>query len=75
MPGSYSSSPLFADGYVYFLNEQGQTTIVKAAKRFEIVAKNPLNEKTQASCAAADGALFLRTEKHLYRLEKKSAAR
>ncbi|MFL5342221.1 MAG: PQQ-binding-like beta-propeller repeat protein [Gemmataceae bacterium] len=69
--GSYSSSPLFAGGNVYLVNEQGTTVVVKAAKEFEVVAKNALNEKVQASCAAADGALFLRTAKHLYRIESK----
>jgi len=71
LAGAYSASPLFANDMVYFLSEQGLTTVVKAAKQFEIVARNALSEKTLASCAAADGALYLRTDQHLYRIEKK----
>jgi hypothetical protein len=45
--------------------------VVKAGKKFELLAKNDLKEKTLASYAAADGALFIRTAKHLYRIEKR----
>ena len=34
-----------------------------------VLEKDPLNEQALASYAAADGALFVRTEKHLYRFE------
>lgn len=71
VPGNYSSSPLSANGHVYFLNEQGLTTVVKAGTTFEVVAKNALGERTLASLAAVDGAIFLRTEKNLYRIENK----
>lgn len=66
--GAYSASPLLAGDKVYFLSEQGNTTVVRAEKRFSLVAKNVLGERSLASPAAADGALFIRTEKHLYRI-------
>jgi outer membrane protein assembly factor BamB len=69
--GNYSASPILADGCVYFQNETGLGTVIKAARTFEILSKNPMEEKTLASYAAADGALFLRTEKHLYRIAGK----
>ncbi len=71
LAGAFSSSPLEADGKVYFLNEDGASFVVKASTKYDMVAKNELKEKTQASYAVADGALFLRTEKHLYRIEKR----
>ena len=71
VPGGYSSSPLYANGYVYFQSETGVVTVVKASKQFEVVAKNSLGEKTLASFAACDGAIFLRTDKALYRIEEK----
>ena len=69
--GAYSASPLFADGKIYFQSEQGVGTVIKAGKTFEVISRNPMNEKTLASYAASDGALFLRTEKHLYRIGTK----
>jgi outer membrane protein assembly factor BamB len=66
--GAYSASPLYADGRIYFQNEEGTCIVVKASKEFRQLAKNSLEERSLASFAAADGALFIRTEKHLYRI-------
>jgi outer membrane protein assembly factor BamB len=67
----YSASPLAADGKIYFQSEEGVGSVIKAGKQFELVAKNDLGERSLASFAAADGALFIRTEKNLYRIEGK----
>lgn len=67
--GNYSASPLFADGKLYFQSEQGTGVVLQVGKEFKLLAKNPLDERSLASAAAADGALFLRTETHLYRIE------
>lgn len=68
--GNYSASLLSADGHVYFQNEDGLATVVKADKKFAVVSKNDLEERVLASYAAADGAFFIRGEQHLYRIEK-----
>jgi len=68
--GNFSASPLYADGNIYFQSEDGVTTVVKAGKTFQEVAKNALEERTFASIAVADQALFIRTETQLYRIEK-----
>jgi outer membrane protein assembly factor BamB len=67
---AFSASPIYADGKVWFLSEDGVGTVVKAGKTYEPIARNPLGEKTLASYAAIDGALFIRTEAHLYRIGK-----
>ncbi len=69
--GTYSSSPVHAGGKLYFQAEDGTATVVRAGTRFEVLAKNRLGERTLASYAAAGGALFLRTEKHLYRFQSR----
>ena len=69
--GNYSASPIHADGKVYFQSEDGVGTVIKAGTKFEQLAKNEMKERTLASYAVADGALFLRTEKNLYRFEGK----
>jgi outer membrane protein assembly factor BamB len=68
---AYSSSPMFAGGLIYLLDESGTTTVFKPGDSYEEVAKNKLSEKTQASFAVDGDALLLRTEKALYRIEKK----
>jgi outer membrane protein assembly factor BamB len=66
---AFSASPLAADGKVYFQSEDGVGTVIAAAKTFKQLGRNALGERTLASPGAADGALFLRTEKHLYRIQ------
>jgi outer membrane protein assembly factor BamB len=69
--GDFSASPLLADGKVYFQSEDGTGFVVKAGTKYELLAKNEMKEKTLASYAATDGAIFLRTAEHLYRIEKR----
>jgi outer membrane protein assembly factor BamB len=67
--GNYSASPLYADGKVYFQAEDGTAVVIRAARVFNQLARNDLGERTLASYAAADGALFIRTQEHLYRIQ------
>jgi outer membrane protein assembly factor BamB len=67
--GEFTSSPLFANGNVYFFDQSGKTTIVKASAKFEVVAKNNLPDGFMASPAVSGNALFLRSKKSLYRIE------
>lgn len=71
LEGNYSASPFHADGKIYYQSEEGVTTVVRAAKTFEQLATSNLKERTFASYAVADGAIYLRTETQLYRLQAK----
>jgi outer membrane protein assembly factor BamB len=64
--GAFSASPLHCDGKIYFQSEEGVGVVINAGKKFDLVAKNNIGERTLASAAAVDGVLFIRTEKHLY---------
>jgi outer membrane protein assembly factor BamB len=64
--GTYSSSPLLADGKLYLTNEDGVTTVVKAGRTFEKLAENPLPGFTVSSPVAAGSQLLLRTRQALY---------
>lgn len=70
LEGEYSASPTLAGGNVYFVSEDGKTTVVEAAKEFKVVAENAIGEKCQASPAFSDGQIFLRSEKHLFCIGK-----
>jgi outer membrane protein assembly factor BamB len=69
-PGNYSASPVAADGRIYFLSEQGDTTVIEAGPNFKVLSTNSLGEKCQASPAISQGQVFIRTEKSLYCLGK-----
>jgi outer membrane protein assembly factor BamB len=64
------ASPVYAQGRIYCLDASGTTTVLAAGSEFEVLATNKLDGQTQASPAIVDGAIFLRTDKHLYRIEK-----
>jgi outer membrane protein assembly factor BamB len=64
--GQHSASPIYADGRIWFLSEEGQSTIIQAEPPFETVATNSLGEKCQASYAVSGGQIFIRTAENLY---------
>jgi outer membrane protein assembly factor BamB len=66
--GGFSASPVLAEGRIVFVNEEGAATVVRAAPVFEVLARNDLGERTLASPATTDNALYLRTESRLRRI-------
>jgi outer membrane protein assembly factor BamB len=72
-PGTYSASPVLADGKIYITDEDGLTTVIAAGPKFEVLAENPLNEFCLSSPAISDGKLFIKTSGHLYAIGKKSS--
>jgi len=69
--GTYSASPLLADGKIYCVSEDGTTTVVKAGPAFEILGVNKLDSLTLASPAAVDNQIFIRTADYLYCIQQK----
>jgi outer membrane protein assembly factor BamB len=69
--GTYSSSPLLADGKLYAVNEEGTTTVLSAGEAFEVLAVNRLDSRTLSSPVAVGNQLFIRTADALYCLAKK----
>ena len=68
--GNFSASPTFADGLLWFLDENGKTTVLKPGTTFEQVAVNTLEGRTLATPAFVDKSIYLRTDTHLYCIER-----
>ncbi|MEO8354218.1 MAG: PQQ-binding-like beta-propeller repeat protein, partial [Chthoniobacteraceae bacterium] len=68
--GNYSASPLYAEGRIYVLSEEGKAGLFKAAREFELLAENQFDDGFMSSPAVSGKALYLRTKSHLYRVEK-----
>jgi outer membrane protein assembly factor BamB len=66
--GSFSASPVAADGRLYFASEDGQVIVVRAGPRFEVLATSEMNEVCMATPALAGDTLLVRTKGHLYAL-------
>jgi outer membrane protein assembly factor BamB len=73
-PGTYSASPVLADGKVYATSEEGLTSVFKAGTAFELLAENALDDYTLSSPAVSDGQLFIRTAERLYCIGKRPSS-
>jgi|TARA_Y100000991_G_C21916448_1_gene324589 outer membrane protein assembly factor BamB len=71
--GSFSSSPILADGKIYVGNREGEMFVIKPGNELDILTKNDFDEAIMASPAAIDNSLYVRTDKAMYRIEKTDA--
>ncbi|MFL5243280.1 MAG: PQQ-binding-like beta-propeller repeat protein [Gemmataceae bacterium] len=66
LQGPFDASAVGADGKIYLVNGEGTTFVVQTGKEPKILAKNELKDTILATPAIADGAIYLRSDKHLY---------
>lgn len=64
--GQNWSSVLLADGKCYTITQGGDCFVFKAAPAFELLAVNPLGERSNSSVVASNGDLFIRTHAALW---------
>ena len=63
--GSWSSM-LLAGDRIFVPNQSGDVFVLRASPKFEVLTTNSVREPTNASLAASDGDLFMRTDKSLW---------
>ena len=68
LDGNYSASPIYADGRIYFLSEEGETIVIAPGRKLNHLATNQLDGPTLASIAVSHNSLFIRSATHLYRI-------
>ncbi len=71
LEGAFAASPLAAGGKIYVVNEDGAATVLRAGARAEVLGGGEVGEKILASPVAANGALYLRSDGHLYCIAEK----
>ncbi len=67
--GRIWSSPVLADGKLYYVSQENGTYVVAARPQFELLAHNVFaddNSRTNASPVVSDGQILLRTDRRLY---------
>src|SRR2546430_10725980 len=69
------SSMVLAGGRLYVINHSGDTFVLKASPKFELLATNSLGETDNASLAVSDGDIFIRTHKALWCLRENGEKR
>ena len=66
IPATFTASPVAFEGKILMTSEDGDTFMVKAGPKHEILGTNSIGEPVYASPAIADGRIFIRGEKNLY---------
>jgi outer membrane protein assembly factor BamB len=64
----FSASPVVVDGKVFFTNDDGETFVLRAGPKFELLHVNSLGERTLASPALVGGRWYIRTDANLYEI-------
>jgi outer membrane protein assembly factor BamB len=67
----FTSSPVAADGKLYFTSEQGDVVVVKAGPEYQELARNELGEVHMSTPAISEGVLYFRTRGHLIAIAAK----
>ncbi len=66
LDGNLWGSMLLADGRLYVTSLEGETFVLAAGPKYQLLARNKLGEAMYAAPAVSNGELFLRTHKNLY---------
>lgn len=64
--GSFSASPVAADGKIYLASEDGDVFVVKAGPTYELLATNSMGEALMATPAISDGLIIIRGLKDVF---------
>jgi len=67
-PSQFVASPVAFDGKVLVSSQDGDTYVVKAGPEHQVLGTNPLGEQMFASLALVGDSVYIRGEKHLYRI-------
>ena len=64
--GTYTASPVAANGHLYFLRENGDVFVIAAGKEYELIAENQMDQIIMATPAIAGDSLLIRTDAELF---------
>lgn len=70
--GNLWGSMLSADGKLYVTSLEGETFVLAAGGKFELLARNKIGEPIYAAPAVSNGEIFLRSYQHLYCIKKQN---
>jgi outer membrane protein assembly factor BamB len=66
VPASFMGSPIAADGRILMTSEDGDTFVIKAGPKHEVITTNSVGEPVYTTLAISNGRIYIRGEKHLF---------
>ena len=67
--GSFSASPVVAEGKIYCSSEDGDVYVIKTGPEYEELGKNTIGEVLMATPAISDGIIIFRGLKNVYAIK------
>jgi outer membrane protein assembly factor BamB len=65
---NYNASPIYVNGNIWFFSVKGEVLVIKASRKYEIVAQNQMDSGIWATPAILRNSVIMRTQKYLYRI-------
>jgi outer membrane protein assembly factor BamB len=65
---NYDASPIYVNDNIWFFSVKGEALVIKAGRKYEIVAQNQMDSGIWATPAILRNSVILRTQKYLYRI-------
>jgi outer membrane protein assembly factor BamB len=66
VPSRFMGSPVAFAGYIALTSQDGDTFMLKAGPKHEIVRTNSVGEPVSSSAAIANGRIYIRGQRHLF---------
>ena len=66
LAGVHWASPVYADGRIYILSEEGLTLVLRPGAKYDEVARNDIKVTCLASMAVSQGNFYIRSDQDLY---------
>ena len=60
------ASPVLVQDRLYLVNQSGDTVVLRAGPKFEVISINPVGEPSNSTLALSNGDIFLRTQEALW---------
>ena len=65
---NYYASPIYINGNIWFFSIKGEVLVLKAGRKYEVVAQNHMDSGIWATPAVLRNSVIMRTQKYLYRI-------
>lgn len=66
LSGNFAASPLLADSKLYITNTDGMTYVLRAGRKYDEIARNPIRAHCMASLAVSGRNLLLRSDPAMF---------
>ncbi len=65
---NFNASPVFVNGNVWFFSVKGEVLVLKAGRKYEVVAQNQMDSGIWATPAVIRNSMIMRTQNYLCRI-------